>query len=117
MWYAIFTTKDMSGPNKSDKIVSWCILHSAPGMTRTYAWRNFPGIVFLIMLISKNKQRNVLCPTKADIIAVVDVTPNLLRKNYLTKYQGFEVEENILYQDTKNTTFLEDNVNKYSTKK
>ena len=46
MLYAIFGTNTIGGPNKSDQIVGWCILQSAPGLTWKYKYNHFFRILF-----------------------------------------------------------------------
>ena len=55
----------------------------------------------------KQKPLNTVSSTEAKLVAVNDVMPQLLWTRYFLEEQGYEIQDNLLYQDNQSAIFLE----------
>ena len=58
---------------------------------------------------SKRQKLNTQSSTEAELVAVDDVMAQVMWTRYFLEGQGYEVEENIIYQDNQSAMLLENN--------
>jgi hypothetical protein len=58
---------------------------------------------------SKRQKLNTRSSTEAELVAVDDVMAQVMWTRYFLEAQGYEVKENIIYQDNQSTMLLEKN--------
>jgi len=61
------------------------------------------------MSLSKKQKLNAQSSTESELIGIDDVIPSIMWLLYFIKAQGYEVTQNILYQDNKSTILLATN--------
>jgi hypothetical protein len=69
-------------------------------------------------IVSSTKQKlNTRSSTESELVAVDDCMPAICWSRYFLQAQGYEVKENILYQDNKSAILMEKNGKASSTKR
>jgi hypothetical protein len=58
---------------------------------------------------SKQQKLNTKSSTQAELVGVDDVLPQVLWTLYLLEAQGYKIDDNIIYQDTKSSILLDTN--------
>jgi hypothetical protein len=82
--------------------------HTGGGLTMG---RGFP-------IVSSTKQKlNTRSSTESELVAVDDMMPSILWTRYFLKAQGYNVSDNIIFQDNKSTMLLECNGKASSSKR
>ena len=69
-----------------------------------------------IISISKKQKLNTKSSTEAELIGADNAMPQMLWTRYFLEEQGYEINNNILYQDNMSTILLENNRKKSITK-
>ena len=70
-----------------------------------------------IQLMSKKQRMNTRSSTKAELIAADDTSSMILWSRLFLEAQGYEVKQNILFQDNKSAMLLENNGKQSSSKR
>jgi hypothetical protein len=69
-------------------------------------------------IVTSTKQKlNTRSSTESELVGVDDLMPSILWTRYFLKAQGYEVNENILFQDNKSSILLEKNGKASSSKR
>ena len=68
-------------------------------------------------IISMSKKLNTKSSTESELVGADDVLPQMLWTNYFLDRQGYDIDENLMYQDNVSTMLLEKNGKKSSAKK
>jgi hypothetical protein len=69
-------------------------------------------------IVTSTKQKlNTRSSTESELVGVDDLMPSILWTRYFLKAQGYQVDENILYQDNKSSILLEKNGKASSSKR
>jgi hypothetical protein len=58
---------------------------------------------------SKQQKLNTKSSTKAELVGIDDVMPQVLWTQYFLEAQGYKIDDNFLYQDNKSSILLETN--------
>jgi hypothetical protein len=69
-------------------------------------------------IVSSTKQKlNTRSSTESELVGVDDMMPSILWTRYFLKSQGYQVNDNIIFQDNKSTMLLERNGKTSSSKR
>ena len=69
-------------------------------------------------IVSSTKQKlNTRSSTESELVGVDDMMPSILWTRYFMKEQGYEVTDNVIFQDNKSTMLLERNGKQSSSKR
>ena len=69
-------------------------------------------------IVSSTKQKlNTRSSTESELVGVDDMMPSILWTRYFMKEQGYEVTDNVIFQDNKSTMLLECNGKQSSSKR
>ena len=82
--------------------------HTGGGLTMG---RGFP------MVMSTKQKLNTRSSTESELVGVDDMMPLILWTRYFLKAQGYNVSDNIVFQDNKSTMLLERNGTASSSKR
>ena len=82
--------------------------HTGGGLT---LGRGFP------IVTSTNQKLNTCSSTESELVGVDDMMPSILWSRYFLEAQGYEVNDNVIFQDNQSTMLLETNGKASSSKR
>eukprot|EP00978_Attheya_sp_CCMP212_P009276 scaffold21935_cov53-Attheya_sp.AAC.4 len=70
-----------------------------------------------VYAVSKKQKLNVISSTESELVGVSNMMPKIIWSMYFMNAQGYDIDENIVYQDNQSTMLMENNGRASSSKR